>query len=141
MINYLQKELHAEQYVNLDQAGHNPEGQVPLARVFIDLPVGERETGPTAYGAERLASEPPDQARGIAELLDIGGQRLAAAFNPTHGRRAGMLWIDLDPITGRVVLIGGPGQGKSTLTQFLCQLHRVALLTDIAAASNARRRS
>jgi predicted NACHT family NTPase len=32
------------------------------------------------------------------------------------------------------VLIGGPGQGKSTLTQLLCQLHRVALLTDIAEA-------
>ncbi len=31
-------------------------------------------------------------------------------------------------ITNRVVFIGGPGQGKSTLSQFICQLYRVALL-------------
>lgn len=31
---------------------------------------------------------------------------------------------------GRFVLVGGPGQGKSTVGQFLCQLYRVSLLTD-----------
>ena len=135
MVNYLQKELRAEQYVNLGQAGHNPEGPVPLARVFIDLPVGDRDSGPLAFGAGRLASEPPDQATGIAELLAIGGQRLDPTSNPPRtsklhaffGRRS-------PPPPGRIVLIGGPGQGKSTLTQFLCQLHRVALLADIANA-------
>lgn len=30
----------------------------------------------------------------------------------------------------RVVLVGGPGQGKSTLGQLLCQVYRVALLSD-----------
>ena len=32
------------------------------------------------------------------------------------------------PQANRFVLIGGPGQGKSTLSQYLAQLHRVALL-------------
>ena len=29
-------------------------------------------------------------------------------------------------------LVGGPGQGKTTVSQYLCQLHRVALLRDRA---------
>jgi len=141
MVNFLQKELRAEQYVNLGQAGHNPEGPVPLARVFIDLPVGERNSGPLAFGAGRPTPEPSDQATGIAELLEIGEQRLDPASNPAEKPSADRdsfwaewLWGHPPPPPGRVVLIGGPGQGKSTLTQFLCQLHRVALLTNIAKA-------
>ncbi|WP_295388905.1 hypothetical protein [uncultured Thiodictyon sp.] len=144
MVNYLQKELRAEQYVNLGQAGHNPEGPVPLARVFIDLPVGERDTGPLAFGAGRLASKTPDQPTGIAELLEIGGRRLDPASNPHKPPAPGAfthIFLELfgdilgkSTPPGRIILIGGPGQGKSTLTQFLCQLHRVALLTDIAKA-------
>jgi predicted NACHT family NTPase len=31
---------------------------------------------------------------------------------------------------GRFVLVGGPGQGKSTLGQFICQLYRASILID-----------
>ena len=41
MVNFLQKELCADQYVNLGQAGYASENKTPLARVFVDLPVGE----------------------------------------------------------------------------------------------------
>lgn len=142
MVNFLQKELLAEQYVNLGQAGHSPEGPIPLARVFIDLPVGERDTGPLDYGARPRTPEARDQATGIAELLEMGGQRLDPGEIQQENRRPRSLEETIrDPfgvhslhVLGHVVLIGGPGQGKSTLTQFLCQLHRVALLEDIAKA-------
>jgi len=80
--------------MNLGQAGHNPEGPVPLARVFIDLPVGERDSGPLVFGAGRLASEPPDQATGIAELLKVGGRRLDPASTPPE-RTTGLVQVDL----------------------------------------------
>ena len=34
---FLQKELLADEYVNLDQAGHSSEEQIPMARVFVSL--------------------------------------------------------------------------------------------------------
>src|SRR5271169_279751 len=35
---WLEKQLLADQYARLEQAGHSPEGKIPLARVFIDIP-------------------------------------------------------------------------------------------------------
>ena len=34
---------------------------------------------------------------------------------------------------GRYVIVGGPGQGKSTVGQFLCQMYRAAILQDCPA--------
>jgi len=42
--SFLQKELLADQYVNLDQAGHSPEDQIPMARVFVDLCATDQPT-------------------------------------------------------------------------------------------------
>ncbi len=39
MTNLLQKELLADQYVNLGQAGQATDEKTPLARVFVDLPI------------------------------------------------------------------------------------------------------
>ena len=38
-----------------------------------------------------------------------------------------------------IVFVGGPGQGKSTLTQFFCQTHRVALLEQSSPVSEVIR--
>ena len=38
--------------------------------------------------------------------------------------------IQKQKISGQWVVIGGPGQGKTTIGQFLCQLFRVAILKD-----------
>lgn len=109
MTGYLQKELCADQYVNLNQAGHQPKDRIPLAQVFVDLPTGDQHQ--------------PDGA--IAGLLDIGSWNLSPKATPHEA----LVNLRSSPtLPGRVVFIGGPGQGKTTLSQFLCQLHRVALL-------------
>ncbi|OAH98836.1 hypothetical protein A1353_21675 [Methylomonas methanica] len=111
MRNYLQKELCADQYVNLNQAGHQPKDRIPLAQVFVDLPVGD-----------------PSQPNGVIELLlEMANQCL----NPTVIQQKMPLTTELwtMPATpGRLVFVGGPGQGKTTLSQFICQLFRVSLL-------------
>ena len=110
MRNFVQKELCADQFVKLGQAGHNPSENIPLAKVFVDLPTGN-----------------PQEPQGtIALLQELAAQRL----DPQSLKGIlPLVWREpVSPEPGRVVFIGGPGQGKSTLSQFLCQLHRAALL-------------
>jgi len=124
-IQFLQKELRRDLYANLQQAGHLNEEPVPLAQVFIDLPVSDApmikpgqewvslprftQTGwfivqAAAEACVPLVRKVPD------DLADSGDYRYRA---------------------GRIVLLGGPGQGKTTVGQYLCQLFRVAILNDV----------
>jgi hypothetical protein len=107
---FLQRELLADQYVNLEQAGYAGEEKIPLAQVFVDLPVSADEV-PDQGDSERGAGF-------IARVLDIADEKLSAGGRLEESERS----------PGRLVLVGGPGQGKSTLGQFLCQLFRAALL-------------
>ncbi|HWM55156.1 MAG TPA: hypothetical protein VNO20_07200, partial [Solirubrobacterales bacterium] len=63
----------------------------------------------------------------IDEVLTIAGRRLAPSVqlvaDPALERTATERQTD-----GRMVLIGGPGQGKTTAGQFICQLFRTTLL-------------
>jgi len=111
--------LREDQYARLDQIGHDGEGGIPLARVFIDLPVAGSyvfaENGrpaPSGFVQEALARGPR------AVSLE---RRIPRMDLQSFGLDAGC------PSSG-FALIGGPGQGKTTVTQFLCQMHRAALL-------------
>jgi hypothetical protein len=125
---FLQKELLADQYVNLDQAGHSSEEQIPMARVFVDLLATAQ---PVSDLVREESEERPQTQRGfVREILDAGAQRLSedpGARQPASSAQAGAAG---KPELGRFVLVGGPGQGKSTSAQYLCQVYRVALLAD-----------
>lgn len=124
MTRWLAKQLVADQYARLGQAGHDPERKIPLARVFIDLEV--EPAGPQAtagmivaelLGAQPSPLRPHDKAGHARPAPSLGGAKSKpASRRPTP--------------SGHFLLIGGPGQGKSTVGQFLCQLHRAALLRD-----------
>ncbi|MFY1663745.1 NACHT domain-containing protein [Pseudomonas sp. Pseu.R1] len=127
MLNFVQKELRGEQYVNLGQAGHSGKDRVQLASVFVDLPIAE--TSFTA-GFSSGPVEHPDEERatiGVIHALSIiAGQKLDPE---TTSRRHNVLVPKASTKPpGKIVFIGGPGQGKSTLTQFFCQLHRSAFI-------------
>ena len=112
------QDLLAGQYTHLSAAGGDDKRRTALARVFMDLRVGaaaepQRGRGHT-FG--RLAlhwAALPRPARGSEQRVFAPGVRL-----------------DRDPTP--LVLVGGPGQGKSTLGAWLCQVHRAALLRDYA---------
>ncbi|MGC5344026.1 NACHT domain-containing protein [Streptomyces sp. DT171] len=104
---YLAKELLRDLHVNLDQAGSADDLQIPLADVFIDLPMG-----PSGQGVA-----PPHNLHTLRYLID-------SCDSKTWTHRPNFQNMD----GRRFVLVGGPGQGKSTVSQFLCQIYRSRLV-------------
>ncbi|WP_322751581.1 MULTISPECIES: hypothetical protein [unclassified Frankia] len=96
------KEMLAEQWVRLGQAGHADNEKLALGRIAVDLPALRPQP-------EKL--EIVDAARYVLERGD-------SVLRPSLiGQRR-----------PHVVLVGGPGQGKTTLGQLIAQSYRVALL-------------
>jgi hypothetical protein len=118
-VRFLQKELQADQFAKLEQAGHSADEAIPLSQVFVDLPVATQkqqdsyvERGEEVrqlYFADFIIRESAQNC-----LADDENQISPSVSSST-------------PI-GRHVLIGGPGQGKTTVGQYICQVFRAALL-------------
>jgi hypothetical protein len=123
---FLQKELLADRWANLEQAGSTAEKQISVSRVFIDLPAFPEQS-----------TEPPEEQGDdllpgiVAEVVEASAQRLdPRTLEAERLFRVGLTGLGEanGPFDGRVVLLGGPGQGKSTIGQFLCQVFRAAIL-------------
>lgn len=120
--DYLQGELVADQYARLREAGSASERKTPLARVFVDLPVAEEANTPPAS-----LPQPLFFSRLITNAGSLRMDRKSIIDRHAESGRGGVV---ATPEDGRFVLIGGPGQGKSTLGQFVCQIYRAAILKD-----------
>jgi len=121
--NFLQKELISDQFARLEQAGHASAERVPLASVFVDLVAREDGRG-SAF------NDSNESENGFARhVMQIARER----FDPESvGRYSSSEQLKQRkiPVNGRLVLVGGPGQGKSTVTQYICQLFRAAILNE-----------
>ena len=135
LTTYLEKELLGDHYVNLEQAGHAVDERIPLATVFVDLPTHhEAETG-TTNGTDTSSTDmtlldtPTTPLQGFVKtILTTCSEKLdpASLGGPVVSEH---LDSRVPPASrGRFVLIGGPGQGKTTLTQFICQIFRAAII-------------
>jgi hypothetical protein len=119
---YLESELLDDQLARLGQGGYTDAKNIPLSSVFIDLPLD----GGVDHDAEKTGKRPP------LTFLSTFFRESATVLRPSalspskiRGRKARAGF-------GRMVLVGGPGQGKTTLSQFACQLLRAGLLRDTA---------
>jgi hypothetical protein len=110
---YLQASFGREQNAQLDQAGDVSDDPVRLQEVFFDLdariPYIHRKLQLKAEAVANLSME----------------QR-------KDGSRVAMARLLLSDQLDRIVLVGGPGEGKSTVAQYLAQLHRANLLGRIS---------
>lgn len=99
--------LHAikdDRWIRLSQSGGPGEAKLWLDDIAIDLPA-------------TLGSPDGDlTVRAVQRVLELGDMVLRQR-QPDRIKRS------------NVVLVGGPGQGKSTLSQLIAQAYRVALLT------------
>jgi hypothetical protein len=118
---FLQREFMAERWAHLEQAGRVAEEQVTVSKVFVDLPVfHERRADAPGENKELL----PGFA---AEVVQVASRRLDPA-TLSDKRSLSPLDEQEHRKEGRFVLLGGPGQGKSTICQFICQMFRAAIL-------------
>ena len=86
---------------------------ISVESLFVDVPASSHPGSP----AEHLIDEMNPHQQGEPEVGDILVPRAGAAQALLHPS-----WTD------STVIVGGPGQGKTTLLQFLCQYHRARCL-------------
>jgi hypothetical protein len=108
---FLQKEIVYEKAAKLESAGQDFDRQILLARVFVDLPASEAANTPQNL---------PPTGGLVAHLLEEGSYILSNKMPNGEAKERHACFV----------IVGGPGQGKSTLAQFLCQLYRAAILKD-----------
>ncbi|MEV6528307.1 hypothetical protein AB0M86_01735 [Streptomyces sp. NPDC051639] len=124
MQSFLSRELVKDRYASLDQAGAADDRTIPLASIFVDLPIGMRNKNGQEYEAKCLKTliSSCDLKHSAEEIDNLEDSRNLISQN-------------------RMVLVGGPGQGKSTVSQFICQLYRAKLVKDTTSMRNPDVRS
>ncbi|MGW1722341.1 NACHT domain-containing protein [Streptomyces sp. NPDC002306] len=105
LASHSSKELATDQWVRLGQAGEADNLRLPLAELAID-PVA-------TYTSQEGTQETVAMIRHILSHGDTVLRPSRKTGSPAH-----------------IAVIGGPGQGKSTAGQIVCQAYRVALLKD-----------
>jgi hypothetical protein len=119
--DFLNREIIADEYARLDQAGNRSDSELSLSKLFFDIPASEiPNSEPPVESIDDMGRLPTGV---LNELLTIGSQKrdpetIFDLKNNGHERLA----------KNRFILFGGPGSGKSTIVQFLAQIHRAALL-------------
>jgi energy-coupling factor transporter ATP-binding protein EcfA2 len=100
MNRFTVKGIHRSQWIRLREAGSPTAEKLKLADIGIDLPArtGEREDIPAVVEY-------------VIRRADFVRRGVLSADRNKH-----------------IVLVGGPGQGKSTLAQMICQVYRLALM-------------
>jgi len=104
LARFLEKEFVEDLHSKLEQGGQLTNKKVNLEKVFIDL----HATDDGLLPKERTP-------KFISRSLSLGNSVLKPDTK----------------INNKFVVIGGPGQGKSTLSQYLCQIYRAYFLTKI----------
>jgi hypothetical protein len=148
--NYLQKHLLRDQFIRLGQAGYSTDDKTSLARVFIDLPAFKERMSDPPNESLRLrgalpcgfVSEVLDEGAQLLDFQSVASRQRLLAAERVHGgeglaRRPSEGHVpapeaekDGEPRPGRYVLVGGPGEGKTTVGQYIAQVYRSAILND-----------
>ncbi len=131
--DWLAEQLKANAYAKLGQGGHT-NNEIDLQQVFVDLPVEDDQNSGAHSSKSRARFLQQFQA---AEALQLSRKNDNGQFSIQCEKVeiVGKELIDVSQDApsdntrfNATVLIGGPGQGKSTLGQIACQLNRAALL-------------
>jgi hypothetical protein len=102
-----------QQYTKLEQAGSPSDQRPGIQKLYTDLPFLYRETGYAGFA--------------VRDLAKASARNHTIANDQPEGE-AWAIW-QRHPSRARIWLIkGGPGNGKSTIAQFMCQIQRAALL-------------
>ncbi len=116
---YLAVMFKEDQVAKLDQAGETDSDRTTLLhQVFVDLELKPQN--------DQL--RPPDRLQLKQKPLLPGFEQVQAETSTDRKKPISAMDCFLKETSARFVIIGGPGQGKSTLGQYLAQIHRAVLL-------------
>ncbi len=152
LIPYLQRTLRIARDIKTQDIGQAAGRTVMLEEVFVDLPIESQAQNQRVYSSENERSylNRLDIADiNLGDELDFPRRRLAAAeLMARAARRFEPRRTQLEsphryprPIGNRIVLLGGPGQGKSTIGQFFAQFCRARLLETLGSAQSPETRA
>lgn len=110
-----------------------------LADLFVDLPLSPKR--PAAFHPNQPPDAPSPGAWGdlgpyVSQLLSDDDPDAPIPFEHQGLAAAFLLQMPLRKGISRFVLEGAPGQGKSTVSQFICQVHRLRLLQKASELRN-----
>jgi hypothetical protein len=109
---YTSKTYLEDQFARLDQAGEaDADRTTLLQQVFVDLELTPRSGQQHLF----IKSKTPRIRPKTSSRSDV---------HQTGDRRISALHCFLQELCPMIVVIGGPGHGKSTLGQYLAQIHR-----------------
>jgi hypothetical protein len=135
---FLQDCFEKDQFAQLDQAGEtDPDRTTLLRSVFVDLEI--RPQGKLVWSRENrsyaMGAPPPGTRRErLAELestqedLNLIEELWEVREETPDQKTLSAVRSLVSEKFPRLVLIGGPGHGKSTLGQYVAQIHRAFLL-------------
>lgn len=125
--SYLARQYEADRDVKFKQVDLKRR----LTTLFVDLPIGlKRARDHTGPRRQIRLSDPPDIDSYIEQMVSRDTSSLEDDRSLHYLGLAGifLLKMPLFPGVTRLVIEGAPGQGKSTITQFVCQVNRLRLL-------------
>lgn len=114
--------------------------QNKLLDLFIDVPISLRDQSEplqahkffsiVATAKQGLGSTSEDQDFGLQANVFESAGRWYGMHEVSIGTASLMLHRQMQQIIPHAVIEGAPGQGKSTLAQYICQVHRMRLLNE-----------
>ncbi|HEX8127286.1 MAG TPA: hypothetical protein VF548_17050 [Allosphingosinicella sp.] len=116
--SYVRQQYSDDREVKFRQA----QLQSGLLDLFVDIPVSQSRFTPVRL--ELLEIDDSESPNDVEELPPA----TPAIYAPQQALAAKWLLSRSTPKVLRLVLEGAPGQGKSTVTQYVCQVHRMRLL-------------
>ena len=125
--NYMATQYSTDKNVKFKQV----DLQHSLTDLFVDLPLGHKRQQIERNHRYRFPVENLGDINSYIRQLDSDEDYEFESENPfDHSGLAGafLLRMPLGEGVTRFVVEGAPGQGKSTVTQFLCQVNRLRLL-------------
>jgi hypothetical protein len=114
------KHFDEQKYTKLEQAGYSADTRPGIHRLFVDLPFRANDYELQGLATAYLVQTSAKCHRVDVNQVDTKEWRLWRHF-PSRAR----VWF----------LRGGPGQGKSTIGQYFCQIQRAALILQKDAPS------